>query len=78
MKLKFSLHYIVQDIRKQIHELATSVYQIRGHIKGKTLLPFPQVSDGVLAYSQMKLLKIWRMRSDNQRKSTIKRSDDHR
>ena len=31
------------DIRKQIHELATSVYQIRGHIKGKTLLPFPQV-----------------------------------
>ena len=26
-----------------MHELATSVYQIRGHIKGKTLLPFPQV-----------------------------------
>jgi hypothetical protein len=25
--------------------LATSVYQIRGHIKGKTLLPFPQVPD---------------------------------
>ena len=33
---------IADDIRKQIHELATSVYQIRGHIKGKTLLPFPQ------------------------------------
>lgn len=32
------------DIKKQVHELATSVYQIRGHIKGKTLLPFPQVS----------------------------------
>ena len=26
-----------------MHELATTVYQIRGHIKGKTLLPFPQV-----------------------------------
>ena len=26
----------------QVHELATAVYQIRGHIKGKTLLPFPQ------------------------------------
>ena len=32
----------VSDIKKQVHELATSVYQIRGHIKGKTLLPFPQ------------------------------------
>ena len=30
------------DIKKQVHELATSVYQIRGHIKGKTLLPFPE------------------------------------
>lgn len=30
------------DIRKQIHELSTTVHQIRGHIKGKTLLPFPQ------------------------------------
>ena len=30
------------DIKIQVHELATSVYQIRGHIKGKTLLPFPQ------------------------------------
>jgi len=34
--------YIV-DIKRQVHELSTSVYQIRGHIKGKTLLPFPQV-----------------------------------
>ena len=29
------------DISTQMHELATTVYQIRGHIKGKTLLPFP-------------------------------------
>ena len=28
-----------------MHELSTSVYQIRGHIKGKTLLPFPQVGE---------------------------------
>ncbi len=26
----------------KVHELSTAVYQIRGHIKGKTLLPFPQ------------------------------------
>ena len=31
-------------IKRQVHELSTSVYQIRGHIKGKTLLPFPQVN----------------------------------
>ena len=30
------------DIQKQVHELATAVYQIRGHIRGLTLLPFPQ------------------------------------
>lgn len=30
------------DIRKQNHELASTVHQIRGHIKGRTLLPFPQ------------------------------------
>ena len=36
------------DIKKQVHELATSVYQIRGHIKGKTLLPFPQVSTALV------------------------------
>ena len=34
--------FVISDIKKQVHELATSVYQIRGHIKGKTLLPFPQ------------------------------------
>ena len=34
---------LLADIKKQVHELATAVYQIRGHIKGKTLLPFPQV-----------------------------------
>ena len=35
---------LVSDIKRQVHELSTSVYQIRGHIKGKTLLPFPQES----------------------------------
>jgi dynein heavy chain len=35
---------VADDIRRQVHELATAVYQIRGHIKGKTLLPFPQVT----------------------------------
>ena len=39
-----SVSLFVSDIKKQVHELSTSVYQIRGHIKGKTLLPFPQVS----------------------------------
>ena len=34
----------ISDIKRQVHELSTSVYQIRGHIKGKTLLPFPQES----------------------------------
>ena len=34
------------DIMKQVHELATCIYQIRGHIKGRTLLPFPQVISG--------------------------------
>jgi hypothetical protein len=29
-----------------VHELATCIYQIRGHIKGRTLLPFPQVISG--------------------------------
>ena len=33
---------VANDIKKQVHELSTTVYQIRGHIKGKTLLPFPQ------------------------------------
>lgn len=33
---------VADDIKRQVHELSTSVYQIRGHIKGKTLLPFPQ------------------------------------
>ena len=36
---------IADDIKRQVHELSTSVYQIRGHIKGKTLLPFPQVNE---------------------------------
>ena len=35
---------IADDIKRQVHELSTSVYQIRGYIKGRTLLPFPQVS----------------------------------
>ena len=33
---------VADDIKRQVHELSTAVYQIRGHIKGKTLLPFPQ------------------------------------
>ena len=33
---------IADDIKRQVHELSTSVYQIRGYIKGRTLLPFPQ------------------------------------
>jgi dynein heavy chain len=35
-------HCIADDIKRQVHELSTSVYQIRGYIKGRTLLPFPQ------------------------------------
>ena len=35
-----------------MHELATAVYQIRGHIKGRTLLPFPQVTLRVKKFSQ--------------------------
>ena len=35
------------DIEKQVHELATAVYQIRGHIRGLTLLPFPQGADNL-------------------------------
>ena len=31
------------DIKKQAHDLCTTVYQIKGYIKGKTLLPFPEV-----------------------------------
>ena len=42
---------IADDIKRQVHELSTSVYQIRGHIKGKTLLPFPQVSTVSLTYA---------------------------
>ena len=36
---------IADDIKRQVHELSTSVYQIRGYIKGRTLLPFPQVDN---------------------------------
>lgn len=35
-------HCVSYDIKKQVHELATAVFQIRGLIKGRTLLPFPQ------------------------------------
>ena len=31
------------DIRKNISELSTIVYQIKGLLNGKTLLPFPEV-----------------------------------
>ena len=47
LKLEANLHKfpqcIADDIKRQVHELSTSVYQIRGYIKGRTLLPFPQV-----------------------------------
>lgn len=36
----------------KVHELATAVYQIRGHIKGRTLLPFPQVAQIACSHSQ--------------------------
>ena len=42
MSFRFHFVSIISDIKRQIHELSTTVYQIRGHIKGKTLLPFPQ------------------------------------
>ena len=38
---------LLLDIEKQVHELATAVYQIRGHIRGLTLLPFPQGADNL-------------------------------
>ena len=31
------------DIKKNVTELATVVYQIRGTLQGKTFLPFPEV-----------------------------------
>ena len=34
--------FLVKDYENQVHELSTTVYQIRGHIKGKTLLPLPR------------------------------------
>ena len=37
-----TVNTVAPDIKRQIHELKTTVHQIRGHIKGKTLLPFPQ------------------------------------
>ena len=33
----------ISDIKKQVYELCTTVYQIKGYMKGKTLLPFPEV-----------------------------------
>ena len=42
-----TLCYLLLDIEKQVHELATAVYQIRGHIRGLTLLPFPQGADNL-------------------------------
>ena len=31
------------DMKRQVHDMAETVHQIKGHIKGKTLLPFPEV-----------------------------------
>ena len=52
-KFTFFKMFELSDIKKQIHDLATSVYQIRGHIKGKTLLPFPQVHQPVQENSDL-------------------------
>ena len=44
INLMFLFSYLnFADIKKQVYELCTSVYQIKGYMKGKTLLPFPQV-----------------------------------
>ena len=49
---------VADDIKRQVHELSTSVYQIRGHIKGKTLLPFPQVHEYSLSFKGEKVILI--------------------
>ena len=54
LKLEANLHKfpqcIADDIKRQVHELSTSVYQIRGYIKGRTLLPFPQVQISLIHF----------------------------
>ena len=43
----FFLKFNLSSFLNQVHELATAVYQIRGHIRGLTLLPFPQGADNL-------------------------------
>ena len=43
IKCNFEMKKLNLDIKKQAHDLCTTVYQIKGYIKGKTLLPFPEV-----------------------------------
>ena len=48
-------HCVSDDIRKQNHELASTVHQIRGHIKGRTLLPFPQQGTAAIEDEEAKV-----------------------
>ena len=50
-----TLIYVFLDIRKQNHELASTVHQIRGHIKGRTLLPFPQQGTAAIEDEEAKV-----------------------
>ena len=62
------LHMTSDPPLSKVHELATAVYQIRGHIKGRTLLPFPQVAivviiiiiDHYYQYVDTKKIGFWR------------------
>ncbi len=68
---------VADDIKRQVHELSTAVYQvyiriiklssrislnsflqIRGHIKGKTLLPFPQQGAKIIEQEEAKVYNI--------------------
>ena len=58
----------IVDIKKQVHELCTTVYQIKGYMRGKTLLPFPEVFENAhfleLSQHYRELMRL-RMRREN-------------
>ena len=56
------LKLIFADIKKQVYELCTSVYQIKGYMKGKTLLPFPQVISRYFSKVKQECDLLFRMR----------------
>ena len=60
-KINFDFTYL--DIKRQIHELSTTVYQIRGHIKGKTLLPFPQGAASDIAEEEKRVRNVFSFES---------------